>query len=203
MVILMLDLNHVIEAVRTSVILVDRDTRGHKLSRHEEKRHGGDESPRSTRDGSLEREIYKKRRYAKETTRHDSKWSEHSHGHRVMKKRINGRYSVDDSPDGDDDGRGETGHRRKSSRRHGRRGSDSETQERLEDEEGHENPIGLVLTGEQKKKSIEKDHQVIRRRAMHMIGWFTQISRIRNDGNMGMKEVAQDFHTRETRVKVF
>ncbi|CAF1924661.1 unnamed protein product [Brassica napus] len=58
-----------------------------------------------------------------------------------MKKRINGRYSVDDSPDGDDDGRGETGHRRKSSRRHGRRGSDSETQERLEDEEGHENPI--------------------------------------------------------------
>ncbi|CAN6884542.1 unnamed protein product [Brassica oleracea] len=118
-----------------------RDTRGHKLSRHEEKRHGGDESPRSTRDGSLEREIYKKRRYAKETTRHDSKWSEHSPGHWVMKKRINGRYSVDDSPDGDDDGSGETGHRRKSSRRHGRRGSDSETQERLEDEEGHENPL--------------------------------------------------------------
>ncbi|CAF2082379.1 unnamed protein product [Brassica napus] len=110
-------------------------TRGHKLSRHEEKRHGGDESPTSTRDGSLEKEIYKERRYAKETTRHESKWSEHSHGQRVMKKRINGRYPVDDSPDGDDDGRGETGHRRKSSKRHGRRGSDSETQERLEDEE--------------------------------------------------------------------
>ncbi|KAF3611806.1 hypothetical protein DY000_02044897 [Brassica cretica] len=30
-----------------------RDTRGHKLSRHEEKRHGGDESPRSTRDESM------------------------------------------------------------------------------------------------------------------------------------------------------
>ncbi|WZY97395.1 hypothetical protein YC2023_069724 [Brassica napus] len=110
-------------------------TRGHKLSRHEEKRHGGDESPKSTRDGSLEKEIYKERRYAKETTRHESKWSEHSHGQRVMKKRINGRYSVDDSPVGDDGGRGETGHRRKSSKRHGRRGSDSETQERLEDEE--------------------------------------------------------------------
>ncbi|KAL0694488.1 hypothetical protein Bca4012_061668 [Brassica carinata] len=52
-----------------------------------------------------------------------------------MKKRINGRYSVDDSRDGDDDGSGETGHGRKSSRRHGRRGSDSETQERLEDKE--------------------------------------------------------------------
>lgn len=51
---LMLDLNHVINHCDS--------TRGHKLSRHEEKRHGGDESPTSTRDGSLEREVYKKRR---------------------------------------------------------------------------------------------------------------------------------------------
>ena len=58
-------------------------------------------------------------------------------------------------------------------------------------------PIGLVLTGEQKKKRIEKDHQVIRRRAtMHMIGWFMQISRIWNDGNMGMKEVQLKIFTR-------
>ena len=54
MIMLMLDLNHVINHCDS--------TRGHKLSRHEEKRHGGDESPTSTRDGSLEREVYKKRR---------------------------------------------------------------------------------------------------------------------------------------------
>uniref|UniRef100_A0A0D3DNW4 Uncharacterized protein n=1 Tax=Brassica oleracea var. oleracea TaxID=109376 RepID=A0A0D3DNW4_BRAOL len=105
-------------------------SRGHKLSRHEENCHG---SPSSTRDGSLEREIYKEQRHAKETSRHESKWSEHSPTHRGMRKRIHESYSDDDS--GDDDGKGETDHKRKSSRRYGRRESNSEVQERLDDEE--------------------------------------------------------------------
>ncbi|CAH8340158.1 unnamed protein product [Eruca vesicaria subsp. sativa] len=95
-------------------------SRGHKLS--------------STRDGSFESEIYKKPRHGKETSRHETKWSEHSPGHRVTRKRIHGRYS-DDDDSGDEDGRGETSHKRKCSRRYGRRGSDSEVEERLNDEE--------------------------------------------------------------------
>ncbi|CAF2259914.1 unnamed protein product [Brassica napus] len=108
-------------------------SRGHRHSRHEENHHGGDGSPNSTRDGSLEREIYKEPRHGKETSRHESKWSEHSPTHRVPRKRIHERYSDDDS--GDDDGRGETSHKRKSSRRYPRRGSDSEVQEQLDDQE--------------------------------------------------------------------
>lgn len=107
-------------------------TRGHKLSRHEESCHGGDGSPRGTRDGSVEREMmYKEPRYGKETSRHESKWSEHSPGHGVTRKRrIHGRYSDDD-----DDDSGEPSHKRKRSRRYGRRGSDSEVQEGVDDEE--------------------------------------------------------------------
>ncbi|KAF8108059.1 hypothetical protein N665_0115s0068 [Sinapis alba] len=103
-------------------------TRGHKLSRHEDSCHGGDGSPSSTRDGSIEREIYREPRYVKETSRQESKWSEHSPEHGVMRKRIHERYS-DDDDSGDDDGKGETSQKRKSSRRYGRRGSDSEVHE--------------------------------------------------------------------------
>uniref|UniRef100_A0A1J3KA97 Zinc finger CCCH domain-containing protein 5 n=1 Tax=Noccaea caerulescens TaxID=107243 RepID=A0A1J3KA97_NOCCA len=104
-------------------------TRGHKLSRHDENSHDGDESPSGTRDGRLEKEMYKEHRYAKDTSHRESKWSEHSPGHRVIRKRIHGRYADDNSPDGDYDARNETGHKRKSSRRYSRRGSDSEDEE--------------------------------------------------------------------------
>ncbi|ESQ35832.1 hypothetical protein EUTSA_v10009354mg, partial [Eutrema salsugineum] len=105
-------------------------TRGYKLGRHDENCHGGDYSPSSTRGGSLEREKYRERRYAKETSRHESKWSEYSPGHRVIRKRIHGRYSDDDSPDGDDDySRMEFGRKRKA-----RRGTDSEVREEMDDE---------------------------------------------------------------------
>ncbi|CAA7020712.1 unnamed protein product [Microthlaspi erraticum] len=93
-------------------------THGHKLSRHDENSHDGDESPTSTKD----------------TSQRESKWSEHSPGHRVTRKRIHGRYADDSSPDGDYDARRENGDKRRRSRRYSRRGSDSEVQERLEDE---------------------------------------------------------------------
>ncbi|CAA0186764.1 unnamed protein product [Arabidopsis thaliana] len=102
-------------------------TREDKLRRHAENCHDGDDSP--SRDGSLEREMYKERRYAKDTLHRDSRWSEHSPGHRVGRKRIHGRYSDDDSADGDDYGRRGTGHKRKP-----RRGTDSEVQEQMDDE---------------------------------------------------------------------
>ncbi|XP_009144452.1 zinc finger CCCH domain-containing protein 5 [Brassica rapa] len=128
------DHDHVNVGSKPSYRSRTRDSsRGHKHSRHEENCHGGDESPSSTRDGSVERETYKEPRYAKETSRHESKWSEHSPRHRVMRKRIYEKYSDDDS--GVEDGRGETSHKRKSSRRYGKRGSDSEVQEGLDDEE--------------------------------------------------------------------
>ncbi|XP_019091735.1 PREDICTED: zinc finger CCCH domain-containing protein 5-like isoform X1 [Camelina sativa] len=102
------------------------NTRGDKLSRHAENNNDGDDSP--SRDGSLEREMYKERRHAKDTWHRDSRWSEHSPGHnKVIRTRIHGRYSDDDSPDGDDYDRRETGHRRKA-----RRGTDSEAQEHMD-----------------------------------------------------------------------
>ncbi|XP_023644871.1 zinc finger CCCH domain-containing protein 5 isoform X2 [Capsella rubella] len=101
-------------------------TRGDKLSRHAENFHDGDSSP--SRDSSLEREVYNERRYSKDTLHRDSRWSEHSPGHRVIGKRGHGRYSDDDSPDGDDSGRRETGHRRKARR------TDAEAQEQMDDE---------------------------------------------------------------------
>ncbi|KAL1222787.1 Zinc finger CCCH domain-containing protein 5 [Cardamine amara subsp. amara] len=106
-------------------------TRGSKLSRRqdENRRHDGSESPSSSRESSLEREVYRERRYTKETARHESKWSEHSPGHGVTMKKIHGRYSDDDSPDGDDNGRRETGHKRKA-----RRGTDSEVEEQMDNE---------------------------------------------------------------------
>jgi hypothetical protein len=102
-------------------------TREDKLRRHAENCHDGDDSP--SRDGSLEREMYKERRYAKDTLHRDSRWSEHSPGHRVGRKRIHGRYSDDDSADGDDYGRRGTGHKRKP-----RRGTDSGVQEQMDNE---------------------------------------------------------------------
>lgn len=102
-------------------------TREEKLSRHAENRHDGDGSP--SRDGSLEREMYKERRYAKDTLHRDSRRSEHSPGHGVIRKRIHGRYSDDDSPDGDDYGRRETGNKGKA-----RRETNSEIQEQMDDE---------------------------------------------------------------------
>lgn len=109
---------------------VRESTSGRKLSRRqEENHHDGSESPSSTRDSSLEREVYRERRHAKETSRHESKWSEHSPGHRGTMKKFHGRYSDDDSPDGDDYGSRETGHKRRA-----RRGTDSEVQEKMDDE---------------------------------------------------------------------
>ncbi|KAL0797609.1 hypothetical protein Bca101_052783 [Brassica carinata] len=126
--------DHVRPSYRSRTNHSDTRESRHKLSRHAENRHGGDGTPSSTRDGSVEREIYKEPRYAKETSRQETKWSEHSPGHRVTRKRIHGKYS-DDDDSGDDDGRGETSHKRKSSRPYGRRGSDSEVQEGLDDDQ--------------------------------------------------------------------
>ncbi|CAL9214404.1 unnamed protein product [Arabidopsis halleri] len=98
-------------------------SREDKLSRHAENCHDGDDSP--SRDGSLEREMYKERRYAKDTLHRDSRWSEHSPGHWVIRKRIHVRYSDDESPDG----RRETGHKQKSRRR-----TDSKVEEQTDDE---------------------------------------------------------------------
>ncbi|XP_010475893.1 PREDICTED: zinc finger CCCH domain-containing protein 5-like [Camelina sativa] len=102
-------------------------THGDKHSRDAVNCHDGDDSP--SRDGSLEREIYKERRYAKDKFHRDSRWSEHSPGHRVIRKRTHGRYSDDDFPDGDDNARRETSHKRKSIRR-----TDSEAEEQMDDE---------------------------------------------------------------------
>ncbi|CAN8294454.1 unnamed protein product [Cochlearia groenlandica] len=108
----------------------EESSRGHKLSRHDENSHDGDETSSRTRDGSSKREVYKERRYAKDTSHHESKWSEHSPGHRVIRKRIRGRYSDDDIPDADDYDRREMYHKRKA-----RRGTtDTEVEEQVDDE---------------------------------------------------------------------
>ncbi|KAL0697557.1 hypothetical protein Bca4012_053679 [Brassica carinata] len=128
--------DHVRPSYRSRTNHSDTRESRHKLSRHAENRHGGDGTPSSTRDGSVEREIYNEPRYAKETSRQETKWSEHSPGHRVTRKRrIHGRYSDDDDDSGDDDGKGETSHKWKSSRPYGRRGSDSEVQEGPDDDQ--------------------------------------------------------------------
>ncbi|KFK43317.1 hypothetical protein AALP_AA1G109200 [Arabis alpina] len=109
---------------------VRESTHGRKLSRRQDENcHDGSESPSSTRDGSLERKVYRERRYAKETSRYESKWSEQSPRHRVTKENIHGRYTDDDSPDGDDYDSRETSHKRKAME-----GTDSELREQMDDE---------------------------------------------------------------------
>ncbi|VVA99209.1 unnamed protein product [Arabis nemorensis] len=69
-----------------------------------------------------------------ETSYHESKWPEHSPRHRVTLKKFHGRYSDDDSSDGDDYGSRKTGHKWKS-----KGGTDSEVHELVDDEKDRRN----------------------------------------------------------------
>ncbi|KAH0921186.1 hypothetical protein HID58_021204 [Brassica napus] len=152
-------------------------TRGHKLSRHEEKRHGGDESPKSTRDGSLEKEIYKERR------------KESMGGIPLMILLLEMTVAGE------------------------RRVTDGKAQSVMVEEaqiqklkngwrmKRTREPIGLVLTGEQEEKSIEKDHQSDQEEShAHDRVVHADKSHLERWKHGHERSTAQDFHTRSERI---
>ncbi|KAG5391760.1 hypothetical protein IGI04_021723 [Brassica rapa subsp. trilocularis] len=135
-------------------------TRGHKLSRHEEKRHGGDESPTSTRDGIPLMILLLEMTMAGERRVTDGKAQSVMVEEAQIQKLKNGW-------------------RMKRTRE----------------------PIGLVLTGEQEEKSIEKDHQSDQEEShAHDRVVHADKSHLERWKHGHERSTAQDFHTRSERI---